>query len=181
VAFEQLESQLYEELQNIVGESGVLHTALDRALKLEIECFQRALDPISSTTARLENLSTSVASDTVSPHSSMVGFGGQADFHSEKAGYETASVDRAGYETPSVDRAGYKKPSFDKPGYEPGAYCLVLDLAGVATLLRRKWAVIISMESAQLVFLTKNHQDCIQKSTGRLVFSWRRQGRGAHW
>lgn len=37
VAFEQLESQLYEELQNIVGESGVLHTALDRALKLEIE------------------------------------------------------------------------------------------------------------------------------------------------
>ncbi len=37
MAFEQLEAQLYEELQHIVGESGVLHTALDRALKLEIE------------------------------------------------------------------------------------------------------------------------------------------------
>ena len=50
VAFEQLEAQLYEELQSIISESGVLHTALDRALKLEIECFQRALAPISSTT-----------------------------------------------------------------------------------------------------------------------------------
>ena len=34
----------------LISESGVLHTALDRALKLEIECFQRALAPISSTT-----------------------------------------------------------------------------------------------------------------------------------
>jgi hypothetical protein len=110
VAFEQLESQLYEELQNIVGESGVLHTALDRALKLEIECFQRALAPISSTTARLENLSTASASPTASPHSSMIGSGVQATSH--------------------------EKPGFGTSNYEPGAYLLgndghTCDLFGV--------------------------------------------------
>ena len=43
---------------NLIGESGVLSTALDRAMALEIEIYQRAADPISSTTSRLENLST---------------------------------------------------------------------------------------------------------------------------
>ena len=58
-AFEQYEAQLYEELQGIISETGVLHTALNRTLRLEIEAYQKALDPISSTTQRLENLGTS--------------------------------------------------------------------------------------------------------------------------
>lgn len=53
-AFEQYEAQLYEDLGNIISEAGVFHGALDKALQLEIEAFQRGLGPISSTTARLE-------------------------------------------------------------------------------------------------------------------------------
>lgn len=53
-AFEQYEAQLYEDLGSLISEAGVFHGALDRALQLEIEAFQRGLGPISTTTARLQ-------------------------------------------------------------------------------------------------------------------------------
>lgn len=77
-AFEQYEAQLYEELQNIIGETGVLHNALDRTLRLEIDAYQKALDPITSTTQRLENLSNVSTSPHSTPGTSAAGFGAQS-------------------------------------------------------------------------------------------------------
>ena len=74
-AFQQYEAQLYEELVNLIGESSILHDSLISALKLEIETYQRALDPIASTTARLEDLSTTSGSPqgSVAPSSALGG------------------------------------------------------------------------------------------------------------
>jgi hypothetical protein len=127
VAFEQLEAQLYEELQNIIGESGVLHTALDRALKLEIECFQRALAPISQTTSRLENLSVASGSPGVSPHSSVIGTGAQAPAY-QKPGYEptpgygqtTATTTTTLPSAPTHSATGATVPAAAHPTVAPG-------------------------------------------------------------
>ena len=74
-AFQQYEAQLYEELVNLIGESSILHDSLISALKLEIETYQRALEPIASTTARLEDLSTTSGSPvgSVAPPPSALG------------------------------------------------------------------------------------------------------------
>ena len=75
LAFQQYEAQIYEELVNLISESSVLHDALINALKLEIDTYQRALDPIASTTARLEDLSTTSGSPmgSVTPPPSALG------------------------------------------------------------------------------------------------------------
>jgi len=122
VAFEQLESQLYEELQNIVGESGVLHTALDRALKLEIEVYQRAMAPISQTTQRLENLSTSSASPTASPHGTTVAGTNAPNpaFSSEKPGYKPAGYGTAGTATATTLPSAPTHSAAGAQGYTSG-------------------------------------------------------------
>ena len=97
-AFEQYEAQLYEELQGIIGETGVLHTALDRTLRLEIEAYQKALDPISSTTQRLEHLgaaSSHSPHSTGTPASSVAGYGAGTGYTSQQAGYPSQ---QAGYQ-----------------------------------------------------------------------------------
>ena len=91
-AFEQYEAQLYEELVGLIGETGVLHTALDRALKLEVEVLTRAADPIASTTARLEKLSSATGSGITSPVSSSAPYG-----TSQAGGYSPVSGHTGGY------------------------------------------------------------------------------------
>ncbi len=56
-------------------------------LSINLQCFQRALAPISQTTSRLENLSVASGSPGVSPHSSVIGTGAQAPAY-QKPGYE---------------------------------------------------------------------------------------------
>lgn len=101
-AFEQYEAQLYEELQTIISETGVLHTALDRTLKLEIETYQKALDPITSTTQRLENLSSVGGSPHGGSLTSTATFGNTPNYTSELpggAGSTAYSVPAAGPQT----------------------------------------------------------------------------------
>lgn len=92
-AFEQYEAQLYEELQGIIGETGVLHTALDRTLRLEIEAYQKALDPISSTTQRLEHLGSSSGG---TPTSSVAGYGAQTGYPQTQGGGYTGQTGQPG-------------------------------------------------------------------------------------
>jgi hypothetical protein len=97
-AFEQYEAQLYEELVGLIGETGVLHTALDRALKLEVEVLTRAADPIASTTARLEKLSSATGSGITSPVSSSVPYGTtQAGGYSQGASAPYGTTQAGGY------------------------------------------------------------------------------------
>ena len=94
-AFEQYEAQLYEELVALIGETGILHTALDSLLKLEIDTYKRALDPISSTTARLEQLSTSSAGSPAAvstPGSSLAGGIGNAPSYGSQYGSQSSKL-----------------------------------------------------------------------------------------
>ena len=117
-AFEQYEAQLYEELQTIIGETGVLHTALDRTLRLEIEAYQKALEPIASTTQRLEQLGTASGSSQGTPASSVAGYGagtGYTGGPSEKSGYTGG---QSGYGGQAGGQSGYggQAPGLQYPG-----------------------------------------------------------------
>jgi hypothetical protein len=98
LAFEQYEQQLYEELVSLIGETGILHTALDRSIKLEIETYQRVLTPINQTTARLEQLNT--YSPTNSPPESLA--------TQSVAGGPAGSVAGSAYGAPA---SGYGAPA----------------------------------------------------------------------
>ena len=116
-AFEQYEAQLYEELQTIIGETGVLHTALDRTLRLEIDAYQKALDPIASTTQRLEQLGTASGSSQGTPASSVAGYGAGTGFTggtSEKHGYTGG---QSGYGGQAGGQSGYGGQAGGQSGY----------------------------------------------------------------
>ena len=74
----------------------MLHTALDRTLKLEIEAYQKALDPISSTTQRLEQLGTNSGSSQGTPASSVAGYGAGTGYTGAQSG-QTGYGGQSGY------------------------------------------------------------------------------------
>lgn len=52
-AFEMYESQVHEELSQLVGDSGALHKFLEAALRLENHAFESALGPVSPSLVHL--------------------------------------------------------------------------------------------------------------------------------